>query len=418
MSILVWSAYVVSLYFLVFWLLTFFERRPDIKRERTERIVFRSHPLVSVIVPAYNEERTIEATLKSLHNLEWPRERLEVIVIDDGSKDRTASIVRQFIKEHPKSRFRLLHQHNQGKAAALNHGLRVLKGKYFACLDADSFVEPQTLRHMIWWHLRDSELAIATPVMKVDEPRNWIQKFQRLEYMAGMLLTKLMSYMHANYVAPGPFSVYKTAIVRELGGFDEDNLVEDQEIAYRAQVHHYKLMQVPKAVVRTVAPYSLKQLQRQRNRWFKGSLLNIIKYRRLVFNRRYGDFGVFQMPLNITAFAMGIVAFVAFIYYTIRPIAKALHRYWLVGFDLLPYLRSYQWHFDPLSIQVTPLFILYLMLALSIVFLYLSSRANGDKVREYGWLYIVPYFFIYFLILSFVTVRVIVEVAMGKKQKW
>jgi cellulose synthase/poly-beta-1,6-N-acetylglucosamine synthase-like glycosyltransferase len=227
-----------------------------------------------------------------------------------------------------------------------------------------------------------------------------------------------MSYMHANYVAPGPFSVYKTAIVRELGGFDEDNLVEDQEIAYRAQLHHYKLVQVPKAVVRTVAPYSLRQLQRQRNRWFKGSLLNIIKYRRLVFNRKYGDFGVFQMPLNITAFVLGLVAFFSFLYYTIRPVAKALHRYWLVGFDLLPYLRSYQWHFDPLSIQVTPLFILYLMLALSVVFLYLSSRANGDRVREYGWLYIVPYFFLYFLILSFVTVRVIVEVAMGKKQKW
>ena len=417
-TVMIWSAYVLALYFLVFWLLTFIDRRPEMKKEHAQKIVIKNYPLVSIIVPAYNEERTIKDTLNSLCKLHWPKEKLEIFVIDDGSTDKTAAIVKRYIKSHAQDNIQLIQQKNQGKAVALNHGLKILKGKYFACLDADSFVEPETLRRMIFWHQQDPEVAIVTPVMKVNEPKNWVQKFQRLEYMAGMLLTKLMSYMHANYVAPGPFSVYKTAIIRKLGGFDEDNLVEDQEIAYRAQVHHYKIMQAPRGFVHTVAPYTVKQLQNQRNRWVKGSLLNIIKYRGLMFNRKYGDFGVFQMPLNLLAFVFGLVAFISFSYYTIRPLAKALHRYWLVGFDLWPYLQDFSWRFDILTLQITPIFILYLMLILSVIFLYLSSRANDDKVRKYGFLHIIPYFFLYFLILSYVTVRVIIEVSIGKKQKW
>ena len=343
-----------------------------------------------------NEEKTIRKTLLSLVSLDWPKDKLEIIVINDGSKDKTAKIVTRFIKDYKSFNIRLINQKNQGKAAALNTGLQQLKGKYFACLDADSFVAPETLKRMIFWHEQDKKLAITTPVMKVHQPKNWIQKFQRLEYITGMLLTKLMSYIDCNYVAPGPFSVYKTAIIKKIGGFDEKSLVEDQEIAYRVQKHHYKIIQVPKAVVLTVAPHNLSLLKKQRNRWFKGSLMNIIKYRELIFNKKYGDFGVFQMPLNIFAFLLAGASMVTFAYYTIKPLFDKFYNLWLVDFDLIPYLQNWEWSFDILRIQVTPTFILYLMLSLTVFFLYLASRTNDDKIREHGWFYIIPYFFVYF----------------------
>jgi cellulose synthase/poly-beta-1,6-N-acetylglucosamine synthase-like glycosyltransferase len=418
MTVIIWTSYLLSLYFLVYWLLLFLENRDRIREEYDQLPLLRRYPLVSVLVPAYNEERTVGKTLESLVALDWPAEKLEIIVIDDGSKDRTSAVTREFIRKHPRAPVRLLVQKNQGKAAALNHGLRVLKGEYFACLDADSFVEPQALKHMIHWHERHKNLAITTPVMKVATPKNWVQKFQRLEYMGAMLLTRLMSYMNANYVAPGPFSTYKTAIIRKLGGFDERNLVEDQEIAYRAQERHYTIMQVPHAVVYTKAPETLKQLSKQRNRWFKGSLLNIFKYKHMAFRRSYGDFGVFQMPVNMVAFLLGVIAFIAFMYYMVWGLLRHAYNYWLVGFDLIPYLRDWKLTFNILELQVTPMFILYFMLALSLVFLFFASRTNSDRVRAYGTLYIIPYFFLYFILMSYITVRVIVEVILGKKQKW
>lgn len=418
-TVFVWIAYVFTLYFLVYWLLFFLEKQPQMKEEYAEKVHLKIFPMASVLVPAYNEEKTVEKTLQSLIELDWPKDKLEIIVINDGSKDKTSAIVKAFMKKHPKEPIQLIEQHNQGKAVAMNNGLKILKGEYFTCLDADSWVHPKALQHMIHWHQKDKNIAITTPVMKIARPTTWVQKFQRLEYMTGMLLTRLMSYMDANYVAPGPFSTYKTKIIRDLGGFDVNNLVEDQEIAYRVQEHHYKIVQAPHAIVETVGPHTIKGLSKQRNRWFKGTILNLFKYKHLMFRRKYGDFGMFQLPIiNVMAFVLGIIAMLGFVWYTIRPLFKQFYNYWLIRFDFLPYLKSIQWTFDPLNIQITPIFILYSSLALTLVFLYISSRVNNDRVRAYGFWYIIPYFFVYFIIMSYVVVRVIFEIIIGKKQKW
>ncbi|MBN2102131.1 MAG: glycosyltransferase family 2 protein [Candidatus Aenigmarchaeota archaeon] len=416
--IVVWIGYITTLYFLVYWLLIFFEKKDIIKKDHETEIKLSSYPEVSVLVPAYNEERSIRKTLESIIELEWPKNRLKIIVINDGSTDKTKHIVNDFIKKHRDFDIKLLNQKNSGKATSLNNGLDIIRSKYFACLDADSFVLPGTLKKMIYWHEKDANLAITTPVMKVHEPKTITQKFQRLEYISGMLLAKLMSYIDCLYIAPGPFSVYKTAIIKELGGFDTNSMVEDQEIAYRVQVKHYKIMQVPHAYVKTIAPSNMKGLYVQRNRWFKGSLINLIKYKKLIFNSTYGDFGVFQLPLNILAYIVAWGALVTFFYYSIKPFFDRLYELWLVGFDIMPYLQNFEWKIDLFAIEPMSVFFVYLMLAFSVLFLYLSSRVHGDKVRKYGWVYILPYFFLYFIIMSYIMVRVVLELLIGKKQKW
>ncbi|MFC2136197.1 glycosyltransferase family 2 protein [Bacteroidota bacterium] len=205
-KILFWIAYFISLYFLIFWFTYYFSRRDQIKEELNDNSDLKFYPTVSVIVPAYNEEKTIVGTLKSLAELDYPKDKLELLVINDGSKDKTEKIVLDYIKKNNYHHIKYFYQDNAGKAHALNKGLNILKGEYFACLDADSFVDKHALKRMLKMHIKDKELAVVTPILQVNNPKNWIQKFQRIEYLTSMVVIKLMSFLDCNFVAPGKIS--------------------------------------------------------------------------------------------------------------------------------------------------------------------------------------------------------------------
>ena len=415
---IVLGSYFLAIYLLVYWFLLFFDKWDVIKEEYSEKLNLTRYPLVSILVPAYNEEKTIQRTLQSLIELDWPKDKLEIIVINDGSKDKTSQIVKEFISSNSSNDIKLIEQPNAGKGAALNKGLSILKGELFACLDADSFVESQTLKYMAHWHLKYSNIAITTPIMKIDKPKSALQKLQRIEYILGMFLTKLMNYIDTNYIAPGPFSTYKTQIIKDLGGFDEHNLVEDQEIAYRAQQHQYKIMQVPYAVVHTKGPEKFKAFRAQRNRWYKGTLINIFKYKHLMFKKAYGDFGFFQLPIvNILAYVLSIIALIGFANYTLVPILKQIHQSSLIGFDLIPFFKTFHLEFNILSTNILFTFILVFSFILMLTFLYLSSKINKDDLRPH-WIYLIPFFLIYFIIVAYIMVLVMLELIVGKKQKW
>ncbi|MBN2368780.1 glycosyltransferase family 2 protein [Candidatus Woesearchaeota archaeon] len=418
LKIIIWISYFITLYFLVYWFIFFIEKKDQIHKELNKKVKLKKFPFVSVIIPCYNEEQTIIKTLESAVNLDYPKNKLEFVVIDDGSTDNTARKVKNFIKTKKIIDIKYIYQKNKGKAAALNTALKSIKGTLFACLDADSFVDKNALVYMVKEHSQKKSLAITTPVMKIFNPKHVLEKFQRLEYMAGMLLIKLMSYVDSNYIAPGPFSVYKTEIIKKLGGFDESNLVEDQEIAYRVQEKHYKIKQCSNAFVTTVAPKNFAALNRQRNRWFKGSILNLIKYRKLILNREYGDFGFFQMPINIISFVLAIVAVFSFLYYTVKPLLSWMKDLYLIRFDILPFLFNLDFNFDIRGINLPLILLIGISLVISLLMLYHASRASQDRVRKYGVIYIVPYFFIYFIFLGFVIIKVFFELLIGIRQKW
>ena len=210
-NITLWIAYGVSLYFSIFLLLVYVDKKSIFTKEDNEKkenkIVQIKSPLVSVLIPAYNEEKTIIKTLKSVYNLDYPQEKIEVIVIDDGSKDNTNEIVKKYIKNKPN--FKLISHKNKGKAASMNKAIKFAKGEFFACLDADSFVDPHTLKKMLtlYYKENDENVAIITPAMKVYKPKNILQKIQWLEYIIIILIARITSHLDSLYVAPGPFSV-------------------------------------------------------------------------------------------------------------------------------------------------------------------------------------------------------------------
>lgn len=418
-DILIWIVYCMSLYIVIFWLLYFLDNKDSFENQKKKKTLLKNPPLITVAVPAYNEGSHIAKTIQSILKLNYPKDKIELIIVDDGSTDDTGFQIKKIMKKFSKRNITLVSKENQGKGRALNDALKKSKGEFFVCLDADSVVEKDTLKKMIELYLESSgDLVIVTPVLKVKGPLNWLQKLQNFEYVTAMFIVRLMGHLDCNYIAPGPFTMYKADVIKRHGGFDEDNLVEDQEIAIRMQQKHYKIKQCPDAVVYTVAPKDIWTFYKQRNRWFKGTLLNIFKYKRMMLNTEYGDFGMIQMPINLTAYFLGFMAVFFFLYYLIWPFLKWIKELYLVGFDIMPYLKNLSFAINLLSMDLGKMFVIYITLFLAILTFVLAHTVNKEKIHKKNIIYIIPFFFIYFMFLSFISVIVMVESTLGKMQKW
>ena len=417
-DVIILIVYFLSIYFAVFWLVFFLERYSDIEKESKKSYKPKKYLKVTIVIPAYNEEKAIFRTLKSLVNLDYPKEFIDILVINDGSKDNTEKIVKNFIKNNPKSNISYHKTKNKGKASALNYALKIATGEYFVCLDADSYVEKDALTQTVGFIQQDKDLVIVTPVMHVESSGSILQKLQKVEYLVAMLLVKLMGYIDSNFIAPGPFSLYKTKIIKSLGGFDEDNLTEDQEMAYKVQTKHLKIRQCQTTIVYTKTPETFMGLYKQRNRWFKGTLQNLFKYKSIILNRKYGDFGVFQMPINISAFVFAIISIIFFLYNLIKPLSTWVKELYLVNFDIAYLIKNIDFSFSFLNINILNWYIILSFLLLSGFMFYMATKINRKPIKEYGVLVLIPYFFIYFILLSFFAVIVLIESIFGVKQKW
>jgi cellulose synthase/poly-beta-1,6-N-acetylglucosamine synthase-like glycosyltransferase len=357
--------------------------------------------------------------MRSVLAMDYPRDRLELIAVNDGSTDGSGKLIRQVKKENPSREIDIIDQPNLGKARALNNALKIAKGEFFACLDADSFVDMHALKRMVAKYQEfGDDLVILTPSMKVKSPKNLLQKFQRVEYINSVFIQRLMGYIDCIYVAPGPFSLYRKEVIQGLGGFEEQNLTEDQEIAYRVQSKHYKIRQCHDAYVYTEAPATVKELYNQRNRWFKGSLYNAFKYRKMLMNKEYGDFGVFQMPYNILNYVLAMFALFLVWTLTIWPALRHLYNFYLVRFDIWPYLKDLDFSFNLLEMDLRMMYLAYAVLAIAIFIFIVSHKFANERVREYGVVYLIPYFLGYYVLISAITAIVFFELIFGKRQKW
>ncbi len=419
MEAFLWITYLSALYFAIFWLLTFIEKRDDFRKEEKRELTISDYPYVSIIIPAYNSESTIQECLSSVANLDYPKDKLEIIAVNDGSKDSTGQMIREFAKANKKRNIRLISRENKGKAASLNEALGMAKGELFACLDSDSFVERETLKKMVYaFKTGGDDLKIVIPALKISKPKNMLQKLQHMEYLISMFLNRILSHLDSNYVAPGPFSLYSKAAVVDSGGFDENNLTEDQEIAYRMQSNHYDIVHCHDAYVHTVAPDSISGLSKQRNRWYKGGLINLINYRRIILNKEYGHFGMFQLPM-IFFLSIGAIATVVFFnYYVTWPVLKNLYNLYLVGFDIMPYIKSFRPTFDLLSLDLAKGMAAFFVLFFTAAIVAISVKNAKEKLSIKTLMYAVPYFMIYYIIISFIAVISLAELLVGKTQKW
>lgn len=296
----------LALYVTLFFLFVFLRNIKRI-REKPKPI---SSLSISIIIPAYNEEKNIGRCIESVLNVDYPRKKLEIIVVDDGSYDRTSSIALRYKKYG----VRIFRKKNEGKANALNFGIKKAKGELIATLDADSVITKESIKRMTGY-FADPEVAAVTSAVKVHRPKNFWEKLQAVEYLYTIFTRRVLMFLDAVYVTPGPLSMFRKWVFKKLGGFDPMNILEDQEIALRIQANNYKIMSSLDADVYTIVPKDFSSLLKQRTRWHRGGLRNTLKYLNLV-HPKYGDFGVMISPLSLVAVtAIFLVFLITILYY-------------------------------------------------------------------------------------------------------
>ena len=247
---------------------------------------------VSVLVPAYNEEKVIVKTVEQI--LGSDHGDLEVIVVDDGSADGTSEVLRAAFGDNP--RVTLIRVDNGGKAAALNVGLSQAKGDILVALDADTQFQADTIPRLVRWFY-DPEIGAVAGNAKVGNRINMITRWQALEYIVAQNLERrALAALGTLTVIPGAVGAWRKSVLQEMGGFHSDTLAEDQDLTIGIQAKGWRVRFDSSAIAWTEAPSTFTGLARQRFRWAFGTLQCLWKYSGLIFNPRYGALGLFALP--------------------------------------------------------------------------------------------------------------------------
>src|SRR3989344_6892512 len=285
----------LSVYAQVFFLVTFFENRKKIVI-RNGKTKLNKYETVTIVVPCWNEESTVYKTIRSLLALNYPQDKLKILLIDDGSTDGTWNIIRKF-KKYPN--IKIFQKENGGKYTALNLGLKHSETSFFGALDADTLADPESLIRIMSYFEKDKSIMAVVPSVVVYNPKNLIQNAQKAEYHMGVYTKKMLSFLGAINVTPGPLTIFRRRVFDELGPYRHGHNTEDMEIAYRMQKNDYKIEHCHDAYVYTNTPSSVKKLFRQRLRWIYGFINNTIDYKGVLLRRKYGNFATFTLPMGI-----------------------------------------------------------------------------------------------------------------------
>jgi cellulose synthase/poly-beta-1,6-N-acetylglucosamine synthase-like glycosyltransferase len=254
-------------------------------------------PSVTVLVPAYNEETVILDTIRSALASGYPK--LEILVIDDGSTDHTAELVRDNYGRDP--RVRLLLQPNRGKPTALNNGLTEATGEIIVSIDADTIVDANAIPLLVR-HFADPKVGAVAGNVKVMNRNRWLTRWQALEYITSQNLEKrAFDLLNCIPVVPGAAGAWRADVLKSHGGFSGDTVAEDTDLTLTIRREGWKIVYDEDAIGRTEVPETVEALIRQRFRWTFGTMQAIWKHRDAVGKPRYGTLGWVAIP-NIFLF--------------------------------------------------------------------------------------------------------------------
>ncbi len=399
----------LSVYTQVFLLVTFFENRKKIVIRRGATKLAK-YPAVTIIVPSFNEEKTIYRTIRSLLALNYPKEKIQILLIDDGSTDGTWSVIQKFAKY---SNIKIFHKENGGKYTALNLGLMHTKTNFVGCLDADSVADRESLARIMSYFEKDPSVMAVAPSVIVDDSRNMVQSAQKVEYHMGVYMKKMLGLLGAINVTPGPLSIFKKKVFDDLGPYVQAHSTEDMEIAYRMQKHHYKIEHCNDAYVYTNIPPTIKKLFKQRLRWIYGFINNTLDYRGILFRKKYGNFSLFTVPAAILSvisvgylFSRVTYDFVSFLY-------NKIIQFQTVGFQVPASLNNFDLFFVNTHSAFFVLVCIYFLVTLSIVLG--RKMAEGKWGISFGTLY---FFLIFSIVGPLWLVNAIFNTLISRAPSW
>lgn len=251
---------------------------------------------VSVIVPAYNEALVIGGALEALLQLDYPE--YEVIVIDDGSSDDTLEVAKQWEGRHGAVEVRVFTKANGGKATALNTGIDLARHEFVLCMDADAWIEPQSLK-VTMPHFEDESIGAVAGNVKVANRDHWLARLQALEYIEGLNMPRrAQGFLAAVSIVPGPIGIFRIEALQDVGGYDDDTFAEDADLTLKLVTAGWKIVYEDRAITWTHGPTGALDLIQQRYRWTRG-ILQAIRKRKSILWHPFPDF-----PLWLSAVEM------------------------------------------------------------------------------------------------------------------
>jgi biofilm PGA synthesis N-glycosyltransferase PgaC len=260
-------------------------------------------PFVTVLIPALNEDKVILRTIS--HLLRSDYKNMEVLVVDDGSSDRTLELVRERAKRS--KRLRVVHQENHGKAAASNFGIKHAKGEIIITADADTLFTPQTVGRFVR-HFYDPRVGGVAGNVKVGNVRNPVTLWQALDYIIGIHIERTaQALLHTIVVVPGSCGAWRKQALIDAGGYSRRTLSEDCDVTLSVQKRGYRILQDSTAIAYTEAPTTIRALSRQRFRWLFGNIQSFFKHRDILFRPKYGLLGFLTLPNLIISILMPIL---------------------------------------------------------------------------------------------------------------
>ncbi len=398
----------LSIYVQVFLLLTFIEKKKEITYRKSP-IDLPHYPTVTIVVPCWNEETTLHKTVSSLLALDYPKDKLSLVLVDDGSTDATWSVMQKFASE---PQIEIFHKENGGKHTAMNLGIERATSEFIGCLDADSFVDSQALKRIMTYFDNKKTMAVA-PSIIVHEPKNLLQRIQKIEYNWSVFIKKMLGLNNAIHVTPGPFSIYRRKIFAKIGGFRKAHNTEDMEIAYRMHSHHMTIEHANDAFVYTVAPNTVKKLYKQRLRWIYGFIKNTIDYRRLLFRPKYGSFSLFTLPSGIISVFSVMFLFTYSVYHIGNFIAVKITQISTTGLSFHMTHSPFDWFY--INTQAVS-FVTIFLYSLVIIAMIIGTRmAEGKPKFSFHFIW---FMLIYSVIAPFWLLRAVYNVAFAKKTAW
>jgi cellulose synthase/poly-beta-1,6-N-acetylglucosamine synthase-like glycosyltransferase len=341
-------------------------------------------PSVSILIPAFNEEKVLRKTVEAVLEASYPHK--EIIVIDDGSTDRTHQIARSFCD----SGVKVIHRPNGGKAVALNHGLQFARGEVIVIIDADSLVGKNALVELVQ-PFQDPEVAAVAGNIKVLNRKNWLTKCQALEYVASInLYRRALDVFGSVTVVPGALGAYRRDILEGSGFYDPDTLVEDFDVTMKALKTVNVVQASAEASSYTEAPQTLGGFIKQRLRWYRGNFQALWKHHDAALNSRYGFLQKLAFPY------MAITM-------TFLPFAGLV----TIGSAVLIILNG-------AGITLVPTFLFFCSLQFLLCMLTIQLDDEDKKLALYS-----PFFiFGYKQLCDFILIKGLIDVLFRRGLKW
>lgn len=282
-SLIIFLAILFARYFALLWFGYLQHTEKTVRGSEGSSFV----PSVTVVVPAYNEANLIGDAIETLLGLDYPT--YEVLVVDDGSTDNTLAIARRWEGRHGQINVRVISKKNGGKATALNTGIAHARYSFILCMDADSWIEPQTLRAAMP-HFRDQSVGAVAGNVKVMNRDRWLTRLQALEYIEGLNMPRrAQGFIGAVNIVPGPVGIFRLEALQEVGGYDTDTFAEDADLTLELISAGWKIIYEDSAITWTQGPSNILDLIQQRYRWTRGILQAIRKRKRMLL-RPFPDF--------------------------------------------------------------------------------------------------------------------------------